>query len=165
MVRSYEELMHLSDEAEQRAGKENGDMRIFHHNVAEAYRKQAEDYYLPLGKTEPCKEVMENMAFINREGREIERTVINGEVAVKPYFYFRNGTLHARYTVDRAIVLSDEETAYIKNRLDITPEKYARQSLFEGWFRQLERDGRTVVDGISLADEMVKAWHEEHNND
>ena len=29
------------------------------------------------------------------------RTYINGELAIKPYFYYRNGLLHVRYLVDR----------------------------------------------------------------
>ena len=37
------------------------------------------------------------------------RTYIEGELAIKPYYYFRNGHLHVRYNVDRAIELSEAE--------------------------------------------------------
>lgn len=42
------------------------------------------------------------------------RMYVNGETAIKPYGYFRNGLLHIRYTVDRCIELSPSESAKLK---------------------------------------------------
>ena len=42
------------------------------------------------------------------------RTHINGETAIKPYYYFRCGALHVRYTVDRVIELTPAEVAKLK---------------------------------------------------
>ena len=43
-----------------------------------------------------------------------EHTNINGERAIKPYYYFRNSLLHVRYNVDRAIKLSPDEAEQLK---------------------------------------------------
>ena len=49
------------------------------------------------------------------------KTYINNELAIKPYYYIRNGLLHVRYNVDRAIELSASEAAEIKTKLTENP--------------------------------------------
>ena len=51
------------------------------------------------------------------------RTYINGDIAIKPYYYFRNGLLHVRYTVDRCIELSPDEISRLKTDLTCNPSR------------------------------------------
>ena len=61
-----------------------------------------------------------------------EVTVVDGETAIKPYYYMRNGLLHIRFNVDRAIELSKEEEAKIKKELAESPS--CKQKVFaENW--------------------------------
>lgn len=61
-----------------------------------------------------------------------KQTIIDGETAIKPYYYLRNGFLHVRYTVDRAVELSESEVWHIKNELEKKP--YAKQGVFaDNW--------------------------------
>ena len=57
----------------------------------------------------------------------LNNTIINGETAIKPYYYMRNGVLHARYTVDRAVELSESEEKELKDK--ITLEPYNKQDI------------------------------------
>lgn len=52
-----------------------------------------------------------------------DRCIINGDTAIKPYYYMRNGLLHVRYTVDRCVELSKTEENQIKTELDGKPEQ------------------------------------------
>ena len=49
------------------------------------------------------------------------------EIAMKPYYYYRNGLLHIRYNVDRCIELTDSEKAKLKVDMASTFDK---QTLF-----------------------------------
>ena len=56
-------------------------------------------------------------------------SVIAGERAIKPFYYIRNGVLHARYNVDRAIELTQEDETEIKALLSL-PERLCRNARF-----------------------------------
>lgn len=82
-------------------------------------------------------------------------TYINGETAIKPYYYFRNRLLHVRYTVDRCIELSPSEAEELKNKLSKSP--WDKQNIFkDAWnfFTNLvEKD--VIYDGIKEVEKRV----------
>ena len=86
----------------------------------------------------------------------LNNTIINGETAIKPYYYMRNGVLHARYTVDRAIELSESEEKEIKER--ITLEPYNKQDIFsKSWNLLTVYVGKPILfDGIKAGEEKMK---------
>lgn len=82
------------------------------------------------------------------------RTHINGETAIKPYYYFRCGVLHARYTVDRAIELTPTESAKLK--VDLTSGD-KQEVLGKAWNMFEHTVERPIIqDGIAYVDERLK---------
>ena len=86
----------------------------------------------------------------------LNNTIINGETAIKPYYYMRNGVLHARYTVDRAIELSESEEKEIKERITLAP--YNKQDIFsKQWNLLTVYVGKPILfDGIKAGEEKMK---------
>lgn len=82
------------------------------------------------------------------------RTHINGETAIKPYYYFRCGVLHVRYTVDRAIELTPAESAKLK--VDMTTGD--KQEILGKTWNMLEKtiERPIIQDGIAYVDEKLK---------
>ena len=81
-----------------------------------------------------------------------DRCIINGDIAVKPYYYLRNGLLHVRHTVDRAVDLSKDEEMRIKGELDKAPAQ-KQQILGREWNLQTVTNGKPVImDGIKAAE-------------
>lgn len=82
------------------------------------------------------------------------RTHINGETAIKPYYYFRCGVLHVRYTVDRAIELTPAEITKLKIDL-VTSNK---QEVLEKTWNMLEHcvERPIIQDGIAYVDKRLK---------
>jgi hypothetical protein len=77
------------------------------------------------------------------------------ERMIKPYWYFRNGYIHCRYTVDRAIKLTDAEVRRLKEHIAVRP--YDKQTELEWQWQVCCQDGeREEIDGIDLADRIVK---------
>ena len=76
------------------------------------------------------------------------RTYIEGELAIKPYYYFRNGYLHIRYYVDRVIKLSETESAKLK--LEMTANPADKQSvLAKAWSFFEKTVGKPIIhDGL-----------------
>ena len=76
------------------------------------------------------------------------RTYVEGELAIKPYYYFRNGYLHIRYNVDRVIKLSETEAAKLK--LEMTANPADKQSvLAKAWSFFENSVGKPVIhDGL-----------------
>lgn len=93
---------------------------------------------------------------INAELME-QRTVINGETAIKPYYYLRNGLLHIRYTVDRCVELSKEESTKVKVDLTACPSD-KQDVLAKAWSFYTNCVGKTIInDGIKAGyDNMQK---------
>lgn len=79
---------------------------------------------------------------------------VNGETAIKPYGYLRNGLLHVRYTVDRAIELTPTEVAKLK--VDMTSgDKQA--VLLKAWnFFEVCVCKPIIQDGIAEIDKRIK---------
>lgn len=88
--------------------------------------------------------------------KQRKQTIIDGETAIKPYYYLRNGFLHVRYTVDRAVELSESEVQQIKNELEKKP--YDKQGvLADSWNFLTKMVGKTIIpDGIKNFGERLK---------
>ena len=91
----------------------------------------------------------------NEIGME-DRCIINGDIAIKPYYYLRNGFLHVRHTVDRAVNLSKDEEMRIKEELNEAPAR-KQQILGREWNLQTVMNEKPVImDGIKAAEERIK---------
>ena len=90
----------------------------------------------------------------NEIGME-DRCIINGDIAVKPYYYLRNGLLHVRHTVDRAVDLSQDEVMRIKEELTEDPAR-KQQILGREWNLQTVMNEKPIImDGIKAAEERM----------
>ena len=90
----------------------------------------------------------------NEIGME-DRCIINGDIAVKPYYYLRNRLLHVRHTVDRAVDLSKDEEMRIKEELNKDPAQ-KQQILGREWNLQTVMNEKPVImDGIKAAEERM----------
>jgi hypothetical protein len=85
------------------------------------------------------------------------RTYINGEIAIKPYYYYRCGSLHVRYTVDRCINLSPSEATQLK--LELTASSQDKQSILgKAWNLFVEVIKKPVIqDGIAEVERRLKS--------
>ena len=87
-----------------------------------------------------------------------KRTYINGETAIKPYYYFRNGSLHVRYTVDRCMKLSSSEVARLKDELTASPA-YKQSILKKEWNFFSVTVGREIIhDGNAELERQLKEF-------
>jgi hypothetical protein len=77
-------------------------------------------------------------------------SIIAGERAIKPLYYIRNGVLHARYNVDRAIELTQEDETEIKALLSL-PEA-DKQNILSAKWKGLQNSSTVIMDGISYAE-------------
>lgn len=92
------------------------------------------------------------------------RTYINGETAIKPYYYLRNGKLHVRYTVDRCVELSSTEVAKLK--VDMTASPSDKQNvLAKAWNFFTVTVGKAIImDGIAELEKQIKGFKDGHKN-
>lgn len=87
-----------------------------------------------------------------------KRTYINGETVIKPYYYFRNGLLHVRYTVDRCMKLSSSEVSELKSSLTASPA-YKQSILEKTWNFLSVTVGREIIhDGIAELEKQIKEF-------
>ena len=86
------------------------------------------------------------------------RTYINGETAIKPYYYIRNGLLHVRYTVDRCVELSKAEELQIK--ADLTANSSDKQNILaKSWQLLTVFIGKTIIsDGVAELERRIKGF-------
>ena len=81
------------------------------------------------------------------------------EIAMKPYYYFRNGYLHIRYNVDRCIKLSDAEATGVKVTLASTYDK--QTALAKAWnFFSTCLKRPIIRDGIAEVERCIKEFEE-----
>lgn len=94
-----------------------------------------------------------------------KRTHINGETAIKPYHYFRNGTIHVRYTVDRCMRLTPGEVERLK--ADITASPAEKQRILSDMWNFLSVTvGREVIhDGIAELEKQIKEYRKNGRKD
>ena len=84
------------------------------------------------------------------------RVTVDGNVAIKPYFYLRNKNLHVRFTEDKCVELTDAEMERLFKQIDEHPEK--KQIIYaELWSVVANLNERPVKDGIKTADEIMEA--------
>lgn len=88
-------------------------------------------------------------------GKEIKSIIINGETAIKPYFYIKNKKLHCRYSVDKCVLLSDTEEARIKEELNKNPAN-KQDTLKKNWNLLVEFVQKQLYDGIKVVDEFMQ---------
>lgn len=87
-----------------------------------------------------------------------KRTYINGETAIKPYYYFRNGSLHVRYTVDRCMKLSSSEVAKLKDELTARTA-YKQSILKKAWNFFSVTVGKEIIhDGVAELEKQIKEF-------
>lgn len=86
------------------------------------------------------------------------QTHINGETAIKPYYYLRNNKLHVRYTVDRCVDLSSTEA--VKVKVDMTASPSDKQSVLEkAWNFFTVTVGKPIImDGIAELEKQIKGF-------
>lgn len=84
------------------------------------------------------------------------KTYINNELAIKPYYYIRNGLLHVRYNVDRAIELSASEAAEIKTKLTENPA--LKQEILENMWNFFEKTVQKAIiqEGIKAGEDRTE---------
>lgn len=84
-----------------------------------------------------------------------DRCVINGDIAIKPYYYLRNGLLHVRHMVDRAVDLSKDEDMRVKEELNKAPSQ-KQQILSREWNLQTVMNERPIItDGIKAGEDRM----------
>lgn len=91
-----------------------------------------------------------------------DRCFINGEASIKPYYYFRNGLLHVRYTVDRAMDLSKEESVRLK--AELTEDPANKQIILQkAWNFYADCVNKDIIkDGLKAGDERIKELSSEY---
>ena len=83
------------------------------------------------------------------------KITVLGENAIKPYWYYRNGLIHIRYTVDRAIKLSDAEVAKLKVAMTSANDK--QEALAKAWsFFANTACYPIIEDGIAEIDKRIE---------
>ena len=79
------------------------------------------------------------------------------EIAIKPYYYYRNGLLHIRYIVDRCVELSPSEQTGIKVTLASTFDKQTALSKAWNFFTTCVK--KTIIkDGIAEMEKRIKEY-------
>ena len=82
------------------------------------------------------------------------RVAVEGNIAIKPYFYVRNKNLHVRFTCDKCVELTDAEMERLFEQIDRHPEK--KQVIYaEMWSVVANLNERPVKDGIKTADKIM----------
>lgn len=102
--------------------------------------------------------------FYNSSDTDL-RTYINNEIAIKPYYYYRNSLLHVRYTVDRCFRLTPEESQKLKEKLSENPE-YKQEVLEQTWEEFYASDEKDLIlDGISEMEKTIREYAEKDHNE
>lgn len=87
--------------------------------------------------------------------KEIKSIIINGETAIKPYFYIKNKKLHCRYSVDKCVFLSDAEEQRIKEEMIKNPAN-KQDILKKNWNLLVEFVQKQLYDGIKVVNEFMQ---------
>ena len=78
------------------------------------------------------------------------------EIAIKPYYFYRNGLLHIRYNVDRCIELSQSEQAGLKVTLASTYDK--QTALAKAWNFFTTCVKKPIIrDGVAEVEKRIKS--------
>lgn len=92
--------------------------------------------------------------FYNESKTDL-RTYINGEIAIKPYYYFRNGLLHVRYNVDRCLRLTSKEAHALKDKITDNPDD--KQTVLAQAWKEFYESGEKdlILDGVSEIEKTI----------
>lgn len=86
------------------------------------------------------------------------------EIAMKPYYYYRNGFLHIRYMVDRCVSLTESEKTKLK--LDLTTSYNKQEVLSKMWNFLTTCVKREVIrDGISELEKRINRYKNDRHKD
>ena len=98
-----------------------------------------------------------------KENPCMQKTIINRETAIKPYYFYRNGMLHVRYTVDRCMELSSLESTRLK--IELTEKPYDKQNvLAKAWnFYSNTVEKPVLMDGVAELERRMKKYAEGEN--
>lgn len=73
----------------------------------------------------------------------------------KPYYYMRNGLLHCKYVVDKAVELSEDEVLNVKNEFAKAP--FDKQEILERqWELQVKLNGKKILDGVEEVNRRIE---------
>lgn len=82
----------------------------------------------------------------------IKRVEVNGDTAINPYWYLRDGLLHVRYTVDRCVRLSPSEEKKVKAEITMNPA-YKQDVLEQNWKFLTDCVSKEIInDGMAEAE-------------
>lgn len=92
-------------------------------------------------------------------GNFVRKAEVNGDTALNPYWYLRNGLLHVRYTVDRCIRLSATEEKSLKEAITANPA-YKQGTLERNWRFLTDLVGKEITnDGTAEAERQISVRH------
>ena len=101
---------------------------------------------------------------IYNESSYDKRTYINGETAIKPYYYLRNCKEHVRYTVDRCIELSHNEAEMLKREMTENPSD-KQGVLAKNWNFFTAAVGKAIImGGIAELEKQIKGFKDGHKS-
>ncbi len=108
-------------------------------------------------------EGMTKKDIYNNSVRDL-RTYVNGEIAMRPYYYYRNRYLHIRYTVDRCIELSDAEIEKLKAEMS-TVNNDKQTVLAKAWNFFTTCVNKPIInDGIKAFERRMNTFKENVEN-
>lgn len=83
------------------------------------------------------------------------RTVINGRVAIKPYYYYRDGLLHCRYAIDDCMKVTANEAKELKAEIE-KDCVHKQDILAKAWNLQANFICKTIYDGVIEIDNKME---------
>ena len=92
---------------------------------------------------------------MSEKRKEYNRVIVEGNVAIKPYFYVRGKHLHVKFSSDKCVELTDNELHAVYQKLTEHPEK--KQDILEDmWSLVANIDNRPLLDGVKVADKNME---------
>ena len=77
-------------------------------------------------------------------------------IQIKPFYFYRNGVLHKRYTLDEAVELSETEIRALKRELSESPVASKQDVLAKNWELQTKLIGKKSFDGVAYVTRKIE---------
>lgn len=77
-------------------------------------------------------------------------------IQIKPFYFYRNGVLHKRYTLDEAVELSETEIRALKRELSGSPVASKQDVLAKNWELQTKLIGKKSFDGVAYVNRKIE---------
>lgn len=77
-------------------------------------------------------------------------------IQIKPFYFYRNGVLHKRYTLDEAVELSETEIRALKRELSESPVASKQNVLAKNWELQTKLIGKKSFDGVAYVNRKIE---------